>query len=143
MNKRTMEDGYIIFETGSKSASVFLIIEGNVGIYLPTNYSRTPDFILGENDILGEMGVINNSLRSGKAICIGAVTAMNISKIEFDNKLENCDVFIRGLLGVLVSRIDNLNKELAKKNNQKTVSACFTDEEKKGELVEEERLKTD
>ena len=110
MNKRTMEDGYIIFETGSKSASVFLIIEGNVGIYLPTNYSRTPDFILGENDILGEMGVINNSLRSGKAICIGAVTAMNISKIEFDNKLENCDVFIRGLLCVLVSRIDNLNK---------------------------------
>ena len=101
----------IIFEAGQKADSVYLIIDGDVGIFLPTNNSSTPDFILGENEIFGEMGIINNTLRTARATTISDTNLYKISKNEFNNKLSSCDPFVMGLIRVLASRISNMIKK--------------------------------
>jgi len=111
MEKIYLDKETLIFEAGAKADFVYLIIDGDVGIYLPTNNSSKPDFILGKNEIFGEMGIINNALRTAKASTITETNLIKISKNEFENKLSSCDPFVMGLIRVLVSRISDMIKK--------------------------------
>ena len=111
MEKIYIDKGTLIFEAGEKADFVYLIIDGKVGIYLPTNNTTSPDFILGENEIFGEMGIINDTLRTAKAATISETNLIKINKDEFDKKLSSCDPFVMGLIRVLVSRLSDMIKK--------------------------------
>ena len=99
-----------IFSAGDVADSVYLIISGEIGIFLPTNTSEKPDFTLGENEIFGEMGVIDKSLRAGRADAITDANLIRISQNDFNDKLAKSDAFILGLIRVLVTRLRDLLK---------------------------------
>jgi len=111
VEKIEIKKNTIIFEAGHKADAVYLILKGEIGIFLPQNDSLTPNFLLGENEIFGEMGIINNSLRTAKAYTMTDSNLIKISKSEFDKKLSTCDPFIMGLIRVLVGRISDMLKK--------------------------------
>ena len=111
MKKIAGKNGETIFESGEKADSVFFIVSGEIGIFLPTNKSIKPDFILGESEIFGEMGVISKALRSGKAVAMTDVNLIKISHHEFNDKIAQADPFISGLIRILVGRMSGLIKE--------------------------------
>lgn len=117
MKKIVVKRNETIFESGAKADSVYLIVSGEIGIFLPTNNSDKPDFILGENEIFGEMGVIDQSLRAGRADALSDANLIKISQHEFNNKLSKSDPFITGLTRVLVTRIRGLLKKTTTKKN--------------------------
>ena len=119
MKKIVVKRNETIFESGAKADSVYLIVSGEIGIFLPTNNSDKPDFILGENEIFGEMGVIDKSLRAGRADALSDANLIKISQYEFNDKLSKSDPFITGLTRVLVTRIRGL---LKKPTTQKNVT---------------------
>ena len=110
MKKVVGKKNETIFEAGAKADSVYLIVSGEIGIFLPTNKSDKPDFLLGENEIFGEMGVIDQSLRAGRADALTDVNLIKINQYEFNDKLSKSDPFVTGLTRVLVSRIRGLLK---------------------------------
>lgn len=110
MKKVVGKKNETIFEAGDKADSVYLIVSGEIGIFLPTNKSEKPDFVLGENEIFGEMGVIDKSLRAGRADALTDVNLIKISQHEFNDKLSRSDPFVTGLTRVLVTRIRGLLK---------------------------------
>lgn len=125
MKKIAAKKNQIIFEAGEKADSVYLIVSGEIGIFLPTNKTDTPNFILGENEIFGEMGVVDQSLRAGRANAITDVNLIKISQDEFNVKLAESDPFITGLIRILVIRIRDLLKrtspiETSKEDVQET-----------------------
>ena len=111
MEKIKLKTNNTIFEAGQKADAVYLILEGEIGIFLPTNNSEKPDFLLGSNEIFGEMGIIGNTLRTAKATTMTDVNLVRISKNTFNNKLSSCDPFIMGLIRVLVGRLSDLLKK--------------------------------
>tara|TARA_B100001093_G_C26677931_1_gene949140 strand:- start:145 stop:540 length:396 start_codon:yes stop_codon:yes gene_type:complete len=113
MKKIVAKKNETIFEAGEKADFVYLIVSGEIGIFLPTNKSDKPDFILGDSEIFGEMGVIDKSLRAGRADAITDVNLIKISQYEFADKLSKSDPFITGLNRVLVTRIRGLLKTIA------------------------------
>ncbi|GIS15250.1 MAG: hypothetical protein CM15mP117_06820 [Alphaproteobacteria bacterium] len=115
MKKIVVKKNETIFESGAKADSVYLIVSGEIGIFLPTNNSDKPDFILGENEIFGEMGVIDKSLRAGRADALSDANLIKISQYEFNDKLSKSDPFITGLTRVLVTRIRGLLKKTTTK----------------------------
>ena len=117
MKKIVVKRNETIFESGAKADSVYLIISGEIGIFLPTNNSDKPDFILGENEIFGEMGVIDKSLRAGRADALSDANLIKISQYEFNDKLSKSDPFITGLTRVLVTRIRGLLKKTTTEKN--------------------------
>ena len=117
MKKIVVKRNETIFESGAKADSVYLIISGEIGIFLPTNNSDKPDFILGENEIFGEMGVIDKSLRAGRADALSDANLIKISQHEFNDKLSKSDPFITGLTRVLVTRIRGLLKKTTTEKN--------------------------
>ncbi len=117
MKKIVVKRNETIFESGAKADSVYLIVSGEIGIFLPTNNSDKPDFILGENEIFGEMGVIDKSLRAGRADALSDANLIKISQYEFNDKLSKSDPFITGLTRVLVTRIRGLLKKTTTQKN--------------------------
>ena len=111
MEKINIKKDITIFEAGQKADAVYLIIDGEIGIFLPTNNSLKPDFLLGDSEIFGEMGIINNALRTAKATTMTDTNLIRINKKEFDKKLSTCDPFIMGLIRVLVGRLSDLLKK--------------------------------
>ena len=110
MDKIDLNTGQFIFKAGEKSDKVFLLLEGEVGIFLPTNETQQPNHKIQENEIFGEMGVIEGKLRMATARCMSPTKLMSISKEQFERKIESSDPFIRGLIRILSSRVRALQK---------------------------------
>ena len=126
MKRIAIKKNETIFSAGDVADSVYLIISGEIGIFLPTNTSEKPDFTLGENEIFGEMGVIDKSLRAGRADAITDANLIRISQNDFNDKLAKSDPFILGLIRVLVTRLRDLLKrtspiETSKQDVEETV----------------------
>ena len=119
MKRIAIKKNKTIFSAGDVADSVYLIISGEIGIFLPTNTSEKPDFTLGENEIFGEMGVIDKSLRAGRADAITDANLIRISQNDFNDKLAKSDPFVLGLIRVLVTRLRDLLKRTSPIENSK------------------------
>ena len=110
MEKNMYNTGQYVFKAGEKSDKVFLLMQGEVGIFLPTNETQKPNHRIEVNEIFGEMGVIEGKLRMADARCLSSATIMGLTKEEFEKKIENSEPFIRGLIRILSSRVRDLQK---------------------------------
>ena len=110
MKKENYRQFQTIFKAGEKAGKVYLLVRGSVGIFLPDNDSKDANFLIGENEIFGEMGVIDDELRMADARCMEASELVSITREEFNNILSESNVFVRGVLGVLSARLRTAQK---------------------------------
>ena len=85
-----------VFKVGELPDKMYLLVKGSVGIFLPTNETNKPNFIIQENELFGEMGVIENELRMATARCLVESEIISITKDEFDQRVNSSDVFVKG-----------------------------------------------
>ena len=84
MKKLDFKSGQYIFQAGDQGKEIFLLMSGDVGIFLPTNDTKDPNFKVGENEVFGEMGVIEHKPRMASARCMSDVTVIALSESEFE-----------------------------------------------------------
>ena len=72
--------------------------------------SNTPDIILNKTEIFGEMGVIDDQLRMATARAMSDVVVVYFSRKDFETKLDETDVIVRGVLAVLSDRLRQIQK---------------------------------
>ena len=108
MKKLDYKAGQYIFKAGDKGKEIFLLMSGDVGIFLPTNDTKDPNFKVGENEVFGEMGVIEHKPRMASARCMSDATVIALSESEFEARVEKADPFIRALLRILSQTVRNL-----------------------------------
>ena len=108
MKKLEFKSGQFIFKAGDKGEDLFLLMSGDVGVFLPTNDTKEPNFKVGVNEVFGEMGVIEDKPRMASIRCMSDATVMALSKAEFDARVEKADPFIRALLRILSQTVRNL-----------------------------------
>ena len=53
MEKLDFKQGQYVFRAGDGAGYLFLLIKGEIGIFLPTNETKEPNFPVGENEIFG------------------------------------------------------------------------------------------
>ena len=98
-----IDDPYIIFFNG--------FLAENRDIYFPTNKEMAePDIILKANEILGEMGVIDTAPRMATAKALTDCIVIFVSQKEFEKKLDEGDMIVRGVMAILSSRLRELQK---------------------------------
>jgi len=91
---------------------MFLLVNGSIGIFLPTNETTVPNFILQENELFGEMGVIENELRMASARCLKESIIISVTKEEFEERVNKSDVFVKGSLKALSYRLRTVEKKM-------------------------------
>ena len=80
MEKIKFNENEIIIRLGDTSEYVYVILEGEVGIYLLDKFDEKPNFVLGKNEVFGELGVLNNQLRTSNVKSMTNVELLKISK---------------------------------------------------------------
>ena len=98
-----------IFNEGTYGDSAYMIDFGKVGIISETkqNDKRKLLATLKKDDIFGEMGLIDNKVRTATAIALEDTQVSVISKKTFDYLLKNDPFALRPLLKVLSHRLRN------------------------------------
>ena len=112
MEKIKLNINQSVFKVGELPDKMYLLVKGSIGIYLPTNETKKPNFIIQENELFGEMGVIENELRMATARCLKDSEIISITKDEFDKRVNSSDVFVKGSLKALSYRLRAVEKKL-------------------------------
>ena len=117
MEKKRYNAGQVIFNVGDAADGLYLIASGSVGVYFPGNLSSNkPDITLKETEIIGEMGVIDSELRTATARAYSEVDVIHVTKEDFEKKLAETDIIIRGVVAVLSDRLRQLQKRRVGQN---------------------------
>ena len=78
MEKIKFDENEIIIKLGDTSEYVYVILEGEVGIYLLDKFDEKPNFVLGKNEVFGELGVLNNQLRTSNVKSITQIELLRM-----------------------------------------------------------------
>ena len=112
MEKTKYNENQSVFKVGELPDKMYLLVKGSVGIFLPTNETKKPNFIIQENELFGEMGVLDNELRMATARGVVVSEIISITKDEFDKRVNNSDVFFTGCLQALSYRLRSVEKKM-------------------------------
>ena len=105
------EPGDVVFHVGNPADCVYIIVEGAVDVVNETDNGTLVALTLRENQLIGELAVLSNALRSATLKASSKVTLMKISAEMFLKLLsENSD------LALDVMR--QLSNKLAKSHHQ-------------------------
>ncbi len=120
MKECTFTRGQIIFEEGSYPVSMFLIRSGKVAIYSDYKTEKAKLItVLGKDELLGEMGMIELRPRSATAIALEDGTELTeITDAEFESYFSDNPDQLLEILKQLSKRI--------RETNRKYKNACRT-----------------
>ncbi len=109
MEKKKFKKFDCIFNVGTLADSAYMIDFGKVGIIAETNKSDKCKLLatLQKNDIFGEMGLIDNTVRTATAIALKDTQVSVISKKTFDYLIRHDPFALRPLVKVLSHRLRN------------------------------------
>ena len=105
MKRLTLEPNKFIFKKGDVANGVYLVISGQVGIFLPSNATKKPDFLVRENELFGEMGVVSDQSRMANAATVSDCDLLFVSRDEFDKMLDDSHIVVKGILRILSERL--------------------------------------
>lgn len=104
--------GEVICEEGKYETFMYVIGAGKAGVY--ANYGKPNEkqlTVLGENDVIGEMGLLESMPRSATVIALEPVTALKISAANFAEAFEENEEIIFEMMTRMGARLGELTDD--------------------------------
>ncbi len=117
-NTIEFQPGDTIFNEKDPGGCLYVIKEGQVGVFKKGQSELLPLAIVGSGEFLGEMSLIREKQRSSTAIALTPVKVIKMTKGAFKVQLDKTPKWVRALLDGLVQRLDKMD-ELVKRNGVK------------------------
>ncbi|MCP4472429.1 MAG: cyclic nucleotide-binding domain-containing protein [Gammaproteobacteria bacterium] len=117
----SFQDGDIVFNSGDSADYAYVIMEGAVDIVTETEKGPIVTFTLSQNQLIGEIGLLNNTPRIATLIANGNLLAMKITAEMFFRILrENSEVALDviRMLSDKLTRTDEQLQLLQRQANQ-------------------------
>lgn len=96
-----------MFAEGDTAECAYVIESGEIEISMRVEGVMRCISVLGVNDLVGEMGIIDNKPRSASAVATSDTRLIIIRRDDLEAKLEKADPLIRMLLEVSIKRARN------------------------------------
>ena len=103
-------DGEIIIKQGDEGNCLFVIQEGNVGVYRENHSQETKIAELGQGEFFGEMGLFERDVRSATIRSIGKCRILTIDKKNFYKTIQKDPSLAYRLLEKMSKRLRDTNK---------------------------------
>lgn len=100
-----------IFKEGDEGRLAYVVEEGEVEVFKTIDDQEQVLGTVGKDGIFGEMALIDNKPRMAAARASTSCTIICVTRQMFDEKVNQADPFIRGLLKILA---DN-NRDMTSK----------------------------
>lgn len=82
-SSQTLKDGELVFSEGDKVDAFYIIVSGEISIFVEKCGKDEPICILSSGDFFGEMAIFNNDIRAASAIAIKPTKILSIDKDDF------------------------------------------------------------
>jgi CRP-like cAMP-binding protein len=105
------EAGSVIFEEGSSSQKMYVLLQGQVRVSKNYNKTRIPLAVLGPGEIVGELALFDETPRSASVTAISSVVALAVNTRGLQEKIS--PPWILPVLQVVVERLRLANQTLA------------------------------
>ncbi|TVT41619.1 cyclic nucleotide-binding domain-containing protein [Hymenobacter setariae] len=99
--------GQQIFAKGTLGTSLFIVSQGEVGIYDGNRHLAT----FGAGDFFGELALLDAEPRSATAVAHGSVVAFRLDQDDFYDVMEERYEVLRSILRVLCQRLRRQNEQ--------------------------------
>ncbi len=109
---RTLKEGDVLFEEGSRGRELFIIQEGRVGVYKDTPEGSIELAVVETNGIIGEMSLLDNQPRSATIRAIETAKAVVINEKVFQATLQKAPMWLTSIVKIVVSRLRDANKRV-------------------------------
>lgn len=104
-NKKIVPAGEIIMQQGDEGNCAYIIESGTVEILLEKERGLIQSLgTRGAGTIIGEMSIVDNNPRTATIKAIETCELLEISREDFNNRLENTDPVIQMITKVILSR---------------------------------------
>jgi CRP/FNR family cyclic AMP-dependent transcriptional regulator len=114
----SFEDGDVVFNSGDSADYAYVIMEGAVDIITETESGPVVSFTLSQNQLIGELGVLNNTPRIATLVANGDLRAMKITAEMFFRILrENSEVAL-DVIRMLSDKLTRTNEKLEELQRQ-------------------------
>lgn len=114
LDRRVYRPGQVLFREGDQSWAAFLIEKGSVEILRNAEGSHEVRLaMVGEGELIGEMGLIDNEPRSATARAETLTVVQVITEQNFARLLSNAEPGMVALLKVLLRRLRAANEALS------------------------------
>jgi CRP-like cAMP-binding protein len=108
----SFQDGDIVFNSGDNADYAYVIMEGAVDIITETEKGPIVTVTLSQNQLIGELGLLNNTPRIATLIANGNLLAMKITAEMFFRILrENSEVAL-DVIRMLSTKLTNTHEQV-------------------------------
>jgi len=135
METKTFRKGDVIIEKGSHETCAYVIESGRVEISDTVNNKKVVLAILGKEQILGEMGLVEDKPRSATVTAIDDVRLAVLSRDKFNKLFEENPRILLPIIKALFERLRTANKMLVSKEVLDVVEAGECEYPHDSELV--------
>ena len=108
MKEVTFREGEEIFAKGDIGTSLFILHDGQVGIFNGTQQLAT----FGPGDFFGELALLDTEPRSATAAALSEVLAFRLDQEDFYDVMEERGEVLRNILRMLCQRIRTQNEKM-------------------------------
>ena len=108
-----LAQGQRFFSQGDSADAAYVILQGGAEVTLDTPTGEIKIAELGQNALLGEMGILADSPRSATIIAAAPTTALRIDKRVFLELLAQFPQMSIAIMRELALRLERMNAQLA------------------------------
>lgn len=103
----TFMGGEELFHVGDHSDCAYVIMDGEVEVMTDTGDGEEPSFVLGKNELIGEMGVLNDAPRSATIRAKGEVQVLRLTRETLLKLLSENSEIALDVMRLLSERLAN------------------------------------
>ena len=109
-------DGQKFFPQGDAADAAYVVLQGKADVTLDSPGGDIKVAELGQNAIVGEMGILSDSPRSATIVAAAPTTALRIDKRVFLELLTQFPQMSIAVMRELASRLEKMNTQLARQS---------------------------
>ena len=108
----SFQDGDIVFNSGDSADYAYVIMEGAVDIITETDKGPIVTVTLSQNQLIGELGLLNNTPRIATLVANGNLLAMKITAEMFFRVLRDNSEVALDVIRMLSTKVTNTHEQL-------------------------------
>ena len=109
-------EGQKFFQQGDAADAAYVVLQGKADVTINSPGGDIKVAELGQNAIVGEMGILSDSPRSATIVAAAPTTALRIDKRVFLELLTQFPQMSIAVMRELASRLEKMNTQLARQS---------------------------
>ena len=111
---RVYQDGEVIIYQGEVGNCMYIVQEGQVEVFVEKEGQEIRLELLGEGEIIGEMAIFENEVRSATVRASGQARLLTVDKRNFLRRVHEDPSLAYRIVQSMSHRIREMNKEVAR-----------------------------